>query len=224
MDDIRLLIADSKPDTRQAVSKCALNEGYSIDEVADGITAVKLFRRNDYDIAVIDSDLKELDGYNVCYQLRKISDLPVLAVGANDEDIKLSFYNIGVDDFIVRPFFMSELLAKIRVLLRRTKGLKSAMPRVICCNEIHIDTLSRVVYKNDKEVRLTPKEYQLLMFLSQNPNRALSREVLLNEVWGIDFMGSDRTVDTHIKTLRENLKPYHRCISTVWGYGYKLEI
>lgn len=224
MDNIQLLVADSRHDSLKAMSDYARGEGYTVDEASDGISAVKLFRRNEYDITVIDSELKELDGHNVCYQLRKVSDVPIIAIGVNDEDKKLSFYNIGVDDYIVRPFFISELFAKIKVLLRRTKGFKSALPRIICCGKIHVDTVSRMVFKDDTEIQLTPKEYELLLFLLQNPNRALSREVLLNEVWGIDFVGSDRTVDTHIKTLRENLKPYHECITTVWGYGYKLQI
>ncbi|MDD3693555.1 MAG: response regulator transcription factor [Oscillospiraceae bacterium] len=225
MDNIRLLIAENRNGILKSIYDSFVSEGFAVDEATDGIMAIKLFRRNDYAIIVIDSNLPELDSYNVCYQIRKISDVPVIVIGdKTDENTILQFYNIGIDDYLSKPFYLSELIAKIRVLLRRTKGLKSATPRVICCNEIHIDTVSRMVYIEDREIRLTPKEYDLLLFLSQNPNRALSREVLLNEVWGIDFAGSDRTVDTHIKTLRERIKPYHGCIATVWGYGYKLEI
>ncbi|MDD2362338.1 MAG: response regulator transcription factor [Oscillospiraceae bacterium] len=225
MDDIRLLIAESNPDIISSVKDCIDTECYYIDLVPNGIAAIKSFRRNSYDLVIIDSHLPELDGYNVCYQIRKVSDIPIIIISSmKKETDKLSFYKIGADDFLVKPISMPELMAKIKVLLRRTVGLKSISPRIILVDQIHIDTVSRVVYIDDKEIQLTPKEYELLLYLSQNPNRALSREVLLNEVWGVDFIGSDRTVDTHIKTLRDSLKPYHQCISTVWGYGYKLEL
>ncbi|MDD3832414.1 MAG: response regulator transcription factor [Oscillospiraceae bacterium] len=225
MDDIRLLFAESNPDIICSLKDCIDTEGYYADLVPNGIAAIKSFRRTNYDLIIIDSHLPELDGYNVCYQIRKVSDIPIIIISSMKEETeKLSFYKIGADDFLVKPVSMSELMAKIKVLLRRTSSLKSVLSRIISVGQIQIDTVSRMVYINENEVQLTPKEYELLVFLSQNPNRALSREVLLNEVWGIDFLGSDRTVDTHIKTLRDSLKPYHQCIATVWGYGYKFEI
>ena len=222
MDDIRLLLADHDPETINRIKECIEAEGFSVDMAANGIAAIKLFRRNIYDLILIDTHLPELDGFHVCYQIRKVSDVPIIIISTikNEED-KLSFYSIGVDDFIVKPLSPAELLARIKVLLRRTAGFKNISPRILSFDKIHIDTISRMVYIDEKEVQLTPKEYDLLTFMSRNPNRALSREVLLNEVWGVDFLGSDRTIDTHIKTLRENLKPYHNCIVTVWGYGYK---
>ena len=120
-----------------------------------------------------------------------------------------------------KPFSSAELLARIRVFIHRTRGTKLSSQTKIACNGLLIDTSSHTVFVDDSVVKLTPKEYELLHFLSQNPNKAFSREMLLNEVWGYEFSGTDRTIDTHIKMLRENIKPYDLCIATVWGFGYK---
>lgn len=222
MNDIRLLIADQDSAVRSAIKKMATAQGYLFDEAADGIAALKLFRRHDYNIIILDTDLPELDGRNVCRQIRKVSDAPILIVSAKcSEQDKLNAFELGVDDYIAKPFSAPELLARIKVFLYRSGGLNRVTPAKITFSGLFIDTISRAVYIDDSAVQLTPKEYDLLFFLSQNPNKAFSRETLLNEVWGYDFTGSDRTVDTHIKTLRENIKPYDTFIVTVWGFGYK---
>ncbi len=222
MNDIRLLIADQDSAVRSAIKKMATAQGYLFDEAADGIAALKLFRRHDYNIIILDTDLPELDGRNVCRQIRKVSDAPILIVSAKyGEQDKLNAFELGVDDYIAKPFSAPELLARIKVFLYRSGGLNRVTPAKITFSGLFIDTISRAVYIDDSAVQLTPKEYDLLFFLSQNPNKAFSRETLLNEVWGYDFTGSDRTVDTHIKTLRENIKPYDTFIVTVWGFGYK---
>lgn len=222
MNDIRLLIADQDSAVRSAIKKMATAQGYLFDEAADGIAALKLFRRHDYNIIILDTDLPELDGRNVCRQIRKVSDAPILIVSAKcGEQDKLNAFELGVDDYIAKPFSAPELLARIKVFLYRSGGLNRVTPAKITFSGLFIDTISRAVYIDDGAVQLTPKEYDLLFFLSQNPNKAFSRETLLNEVWGYDFTGSDRTVDTHIKTLRENIKPYDTFIVTVWGFGYK---
>ncbi len=222
MDDIRLLIVDRDEAVRSTIKQMAVSHEYSFDEAADGIAALKLFFRHDYDIVVIDPDLPELDGRNVCRQIRKVSDVPILitCVRCNVED-RLSAFELGADDYITKPFFPQELFLRIKVFLHRTGNLARSVPAKITFGGLFIDTLSRTVYVDDSVVQLTPKEYNLLFFLSHNPNKAFSRETLLNEVWGYDFTGSDRTVDTHIKTLRENIKPYDSSIVTVWGFGYK---
>ena len=220
MNDIRLLIVDHDRNVRDEIKKIAIAQRYSFDEAADGITAIKLFRRHDYSIVLLDTDLPELDGRNVCRQIRKISDIPILVISARcSEQDKLCAFELGADDYIIKPFSPPELLARIRVFLYRT-GMKT-MPTKITFNGLFIDTISRAVYVDDNTVQLTPKEYDLLYYLSQNPNKALSREALLNAVWGYEFTGSDRTVDTHIRSLRDNIKPYDTFIVTVWGFGYK---
>ncbi len=220
--DIRLLIVDANSTVRGEIRQAAASQGYSYDEAADGIAALKLFRRNDYSLVIMDTDLPELDGRNVCRQIRKASDIPILFISSRtSEQDKLCAFDIGADDFIVKPFYPREVLARIKVFLYRTGGNTKSMPSKITFNGLFINTISREVTVDDKPVSLTPKEYDLLCFLSQNPNKAYSREALLNEVWGYCFTGSDRTIDTHIRSLRDNIRPYDSYIVTVWGFGYK---
>jgi DNA-binding response OmpR family regulator len=225
MDEIRLLIADKDESARNQIKTMAENSGYASDVALDGVAAIKLFRRRDYHIIVMDTDLPVLDGWNVCRQIRKMSDVPIIIVSSQcGEHDKLLAFEAGVDDYLYKPFSSKELAARIKVFLNRSKGIKSTSQTKIACSGLVIDTSSRTVLVDDSTVKLTPKEYDLLYFLSKNPNQAFSREMLLNEVWGYEFSGSDRTVDTHIKTLRESIKPYESCIVTVWGFGYKLII
>ncbi|MEL4105603.1 response regulator transcription factor [Oscillospiraceae bacterium WX1] len=225
MSDIRLLIVDRDEHARMLVKKLAENSGYTADTASDGVTAVKLFRRYDYQLVVMDTELPSLDGWNVCRQIRKLSDVPVIIVSAlNGENDKLMAFDAGADDYLCKPYSQQELLARIRVFIYRCAGLKTPPRTKITYTGLYIDTASRAVFVNDAVVKLTPKEYDLLYFMSQNPNKAFSREMLLNEVWGYEFIGSDRTVDTHIKMLRDNLKPYDAYIVTVWGFGYKFVV
>ncbi len=222
MRDIRLLIVDREESARNQIKKLTEEAGYLYDAAIDGIMAIKLFRRHDYHMIVMDTDLPILDGWNVCRQIRKVSEVPIIIVSANSaERDKLLCFELGADDYVCKPFSSPELLARIKVHLYRSQGIKSAEPSKITFSGLYIDTISHSVSVDDHAVKLTPKEYDLLYFLSQNPNKAYSRENLLNEVWGYEFSGSDRTVDTHIKTLRENIKPYDSYIVTVWGFGYK---
>jgi DNA-binding response OmpR family regulator len=222
MSDIRLLIVDEDNSVRSVIKEYAAKDDFSVDEAADGITALKFFRRNEYNIIILDTALPELDGRNVCRQIRKISDVPIIFISSEiDEDDILSSFEAGADDYVTKPFFASELMARVKVFLHRSSGQKLDSTRRISANGVLADTVSRVVYVDEKAVKLTPKEYDLLLFLMRNPNKAFSRDALLNEVWGNDFFVSDRTIDTYIKALRENLKPYQHYIATVWGFGYK---
>ena len=225
MEDVRLLIVDYDAVFRNMMKDFIVSRSYLVDEAADGIAAIKLFRRNDYHLIVIDTAIPELEAPIVCSQIRKVSDVPIIITGAKGEkEEKLSYYELGVDDFIIKPFSCEELMARIKVFLRRTNGLKNIPSHTVFSNGIHIDTLSRSVTIHDRPISLSPKEYDLLVFLMQNPNKAFSRETLLNEVWGRDFCGLDRTVDTHIKTLREGIRPCQNCIATIWGFGYKYTV
>lgn len=225
MDNIRLLVVDRENAVRNAIKKKAASEGYTCDEAGDGISALKLFKRIDYNLVILDTELPELDGRNVCRQIRKVSNMPIIILTArNEENDRLACFELGVDDYITKPFSPAELMARIKVFLYRSGGFIKTPPRRISFGGLLIDTSSRAVYIDDKMVRLTPKEYDLLYFFSQNPNKAFSRDMLLNEVWGFDFIGMDRTVDSHIKTLRESIRPYNRYIVTVWGFGYKFAI
>jgi DNA-binding response OmpR family regulator len=220
MKEVRILIAAPDAQIRGRVKTHIEYEGLFADEAADGISALKLFRRHEYSIIIIDSDLPELDAWNVCRQIRKSSDVPIIIVsGRNDEDEKLSFFDIGADDFIAKPFSGKMIMAYIRIILRRSTG-SGYSPRKLIFDGLCIDTISRTVYVDGDMVELTPKEFNLLLFFMQNPHKALSREAILHDVWGEDFFGTDRTVDTHVKMLREHIKPYDKLIDTVWGVGY----
>lgn len=225
MESIRLLIADGDSNMRSAIIKKAIAEGFLCDDASDGIAALKLFRRHDYSLIIMDTQLPELDGKNVCRQIRKTSDIPILIVSAlNREEDRLAVFDLGADDYVTKPFSMPELMARIRVFLHRSSELQRLQTRRITFSGLSIDTVSHTVEVDEKTVPMPPKEYELLYFLSQNPEKAFSREMLLNEVWGYDFTGSDRTVDTHIKALREYIRPYDRLIVTVWGFGYKFNV
>jgi DNA-binding response OmpR family regulator len=221
MNEVRLLIIDPDSDIRTHIKTHAATEGFISHEAGDGIAALKLFRHNDYSIVIMETQLPELDAWHVCRQIRKSTELPIIMLSKlKDEAEALSFYDIGIDDFVYKPFSYKELMARLHVVLRHSAHQNAYTPRRIIYDGLCIDTVSRLVYADGETVMLTPKEYSLLLYLVQNPNRALSRETILNEVWGEDFYGTDRTVDTHIKSLRESIKPYQKFIETVWGYGY----
>lgn len=223
MDEIKLLIVDNDPDVRRIVKAYAADEGYSCDEAADGISALKMFKRIDYQLIVLNTDLPELDGINVCRQIRKSSDILLIVISEKkDEKAKLSAFEAGADDYVIKPFSLLELMARVKVFLRRNSG--QSVNHKFNFGGLLIDTVSHSVHIDDKAMQLTPKEYGLLVFFTHHPNRAFSREILLNEVWGTDFTGFDRTVDTHVKKLRDLIHPYQDFIETVWGFGYKFVI
>ena len=219
MSEVRLLVADREADVRATIKTHAALENFVTDEATDGISALKLFRRHDYHIIILDAFLPELGTWHVCRQIRKSHDTPIIILSRqSDEDDKLSFFNVGIDDFINKPFSTKELVARIHVELRHSGHTYT--PRRIVCEGLCIDTVSHTVHIDGSVVMLSPKEYKLLVFLAQNQNQAMSRETIIRSVWGHDFYGTDRTVDTHIKTLRESIKPYQQLIDTVWGFGY----
>lgn len=219
---VRILVADGSEQVRNEVRDILLSEGYEADFISDGITAIKYLRRYDYDLVVLDMNLPELDGKSVSRQLRKMADIPYVFLSEKaDEESVLQGYALGAEDYVVKPLSPKELLARLRVILRRRAGQEKQTIRNLVFGPIHIDTISHTVYVDDQIIILTPKEYELLVLLAKNPNQAFSREMLLNEIWGHDYYGTDRTVDTHIKTLREALKPHHQCIVTIRGFGYK---
>ena len=221
MGETRLLIVDREPETRAKIKTHATLEGFASDEATDGITALKQFRRKDYTLIVLSADCEELDAWQVCRQIRKSTGTPIIVLSVrSDEQQKLSFFDLGVDDFVTKPFSCKVLMARIHVILRRNAAYTKRTPSRIVYKGLSIDAAAHTVYVDGESVMLTPKEYKLLVFLAQNPNKAMSREMILKNVWGEDFFGTDRTVDTHIKMLRETLRPYQSYIETVWGFGY----
>lgn len=219
---MKLLLATSEPSEQDKIIVEAAKHGFEIDAVTDGITAIKFFRRKQYSLAIIDGHLLELDGLIVCRQFRKTSAIPIVILSSKSREFdRLAAFEAGADDYVLKPYFATELFARVKAILKRC-GSGMNMP-VINVGGIAIHTDSRAVYVDERVIALTPKEYELLLFLSQNINIALSRDTILLRVWGEDFEGVDRTVDSHIKALRANIKPYDNMIVSVWGYGYKLE-
>jgi len=219
---VRILIADGDARIRNEIKEHFNNEGYDVDLVSDGITAIKHYRRYEYQLSIIAAVLPELDGINVCRQFKKMSDSPFVLISEDDdEESVLEGYALGAEDYIVKPFSVRELLARVNVILRRRIGKESLPVRNLVYEGLVIDTFSHDVYVDERKVILTPKEYELLVMLAKSPEKAFSRRMLIDTIWGYDYYGTDRTVDTHIKTLREALKPRHYYITTVRGFGYK---
>lgn len=222
MEKVRILVADGNDRIRDEIKEILIGEGYEVDPAPDGISVIKHFRRYDYDLIILEIALPELDGKSVSRQLRKMADVPFIFLSdKSDEESVLQGYNLGAEDYITKPYSKKEFLARVKVILRRRAGKEKQIARNLVFGPLYIDIISRVVFIEDQKITLTPKEYELLVLMAKNPNRAFSRGMLLNEIWGYDYCGTDRTVDTHIKTLREALKPHQHCISTVRGFGYK---
>ncbi|MCX7842116.1 MAG: response regulator transcription factor [Clostridia bacterium] len=226
MDAERILIADDEDRIRQMLKEYLSPHGYAIDEAADGTEALDLFKKYNYSIIILDIMMPKLDGWTVCREIRKSSQVPVIMLSARGEEYdKLFGFELGVDDYVVKPFSPKELLARVKAIIRRSSNADKpeSHKNSISYEGLAIDFNSRNVTADGKLLSLTPKEYELLSFFARNPDRVFSRDQLLNEVWGYDFFGDHRTVDTHIKMLRESLGHYRKFIITVWGTGYKFE-
>ena len=201
-------------------------EGNQAFEAADGMEAVRMCRDNDYDIILMDVMMPKLDGFSAVKEIRKTKDTPVIMLSARGEEYdKLFGFEIGVDDYVTKPFSPKEVMARINaVTKRRSAGAEEAKTDVYKFEGLTIDMAGRNVYVDGEKAELTPKEYEILFYFVKNKGIALTREKLLMDVWGFDFYGDDRTVDTHIKMLRSNLKQYRKFIVTLRGLGYKFEV
>ena len=194
-------------------------------EASDGKQALDLFKKNQVDIVILDIMLPEIDGWTVCREIRRTSNVPIMLLTARGEEFdKLFGFELGADDYLVKPFSPKELIARVKALLRRSEIKNSDSVSYLQIGEIKINRLSREVTVCGKEINLTNKEYELLYFLADHPKIVFTREQLLLKVWGYEQYGDPRTVDTHVKKLREKLGPYSSCINTMWGVGYKLEV
>ena len=223
---MRVLVVDDEEKIRNVIKEYAEFEGYEIDEAADGMEAIAKCKTQDYDIIIMDVMIPKLDGFSSIKEIRKIKNIPVIMLSARGEEYdKLFGFEIGVDDYVVKPFSPKELMARINAVITRSKanGTSNAVQEKYVFEGLEIDMLGRNVYVDGVKKDLTPKEYELLQYFVVNKNIALSREKILNEVWGYDFFGEDRTVDTHVKMLRNNLGKYRDKIVTVRGMGYKFE-
>lgn len=223
----KILIVDDEEKIREVLAEYAEFEGFESDQATDGMEAVNKCKNNDYDIILMDIMMPKLDGYSAVKEIRKFKDIPVIMLSARGEEYdKLFGFEIGADDYVVKPFSPKEVMARVNAVLKRnnqSKNNKNANSAVKF-EGLEIDMLGRNVFVDGQKAELTPKEYELLFYMVNNKGIALSREKLLSDVWGYDFYGDDRTVDTHIKMLRSNLKEYRKFIVTLRGMGYKFEV
>lgn len=220
----KILVVDDEPKIREVIKEYAQFNNFEVDEADDGIVAVNMCKENSYDLVVMDIMMPKLDGYTACKEIRKTSDTPVIMLSARGEEYdKLFGFELGIDDYVVKPFSPKELMARINAVIARNKAKDKAIKDSVKFGGLEVNMTSRTVTVDGKKLDLTPKEYDLLFYLIQNKNIALSREKLLSDIWGYDFFGDDRTIDTHIKNLRGNLGPYRDFIVTLRGVGYKFD-
>ena len=223
---MKILIVDDEEMIRGALKEYVEFEGNEAFEAADGMEAVKMCKDNDYDVVLMDVMMPRLDGFSAVKEIRKFKDVPVIMLSARGEEYdKLFGFEIGADDYVTKPFSPKEVMARINaVTKRRAAGNSENGNEILKFEGLEIDMAGRNVYVDGEKAELTPKEYELLFYLVRNKGIALTREKLLYDVWGFDFYGDDRTVDTHIKMLRGNLKDYRKFIVTLRGLGYKFEV
>lgn len=222
MGDImrKILIVDDEEKIRDVLREYAEFEGYEVAEADDGFKAIEMARRYDFSIIIMDIMMPKLDGFSAVKEIRKFSDVPVLMLSARSEEYdKLFGFELGIDDYVVKPFSPKEVMARINAIL--TRSIREDSIDILTFKGLKIDLSGREVYIDDNKVNLTPKEFEVLVYLATNKNKAITRETLLSEIWGYEFYGDDRTIDTHIKMLRNNLGKYRDYIETVRSVGYK---
>ena len=218
---MKVLVVDDEELIRNVIKEYCLIDNYEVIEASNGLEAIEMVKEhNDIDIIILDVMMPKLDGFSAFTRIREIRSIPTIILSARNEEFdKLIGFDLGIDDYVTKPFSPKELMARVKAVLKRSLNTDNFV-----YSDLVIDYLGHTVKINGKEVKLTPKEYELLVYFSKNPNIALSREQLLSKIWGYDFYGDDRTVDTHIKTLRNNLGKYRDLITTVRGMGYKFAI
>lgn len=220
-----ILIVDDEDRIREILNEYATFEGHTTDMAVDGMEAVAKARENKYDIIIMDAMMPRLDGFSAIKEIRKSSQVPIIMLSARGEEYdKLHGFETGADDYVVKPFSPKEVMARVTAILRRGKETTEKNKDRVASGGLEIDFAGRNVFIDGERATLTPKEYELLFFLARNNGIAFTREKLLSEVWGFDFYGDDRTVDTHIKMLRQSLGKYRDKVVTLRGLGYKIEL
>ena len=221
---MKILVVDDEKTLVKGIKFNLENEGYEVECAYDGAAAVELARNNRFDLLILDVMMPEVDGLEACMRIREFSNVPIIMLTAKSEDAdKLMGFECGADDYLTKPFNILELKARVRALLRRAAGVQRQQGSVLTAGDLSLNTVERVAIRGGKTVDLTAKEYDLIELLMRNPRRVYSRENLMNVVWGYTYAGDYRTVDVHIRRLREKLEqdpaePEH--IMTKWGVGY----
>ena len=223
-----LLVVDDEAKIRMLIRKYAEFEGHTVTEAENGMEAVELCRKDPkrYDLIIMDVMMPELDGFSAVAEIRKVSQAPVLMLSARGEEYdRIHGFELGVDDYVVKPFSPKELMMRVNAIMNRVRPQEEDQHRnTVSFQGLTIDFDARIVTVDGQRAELSPKEYDLLVYLVQNKNIALTREMLITNVWGYDFYGDDRTLDTHIKLLRKSLGPYSKFIVTLRGVGYRFEV
>lgn len=220
-----ILVVDDEEQIRKIIKKYADFEGYQVSEAVDGMEAVEICRSRHFDLIIMDVMMPELDGFSACREIRKFCSTPILMLSARGEEYdRIHGFETGVDDYVVKPFSPRELMMRVQAILKRSGAVSPENSKEIYQFEgLTVDITGRIVTIDGQKADLSPKEYDLLFYLVRNRNIALSRESLITNVWGYDFYGDDRTLDTHIKLLRKSLGPYSKFIVTLRGVGYRFE-
>ena len=225
-----VLVVDDEARIRSIIKKYAEFEGYTVTEAADGMEAVRLCRTQSFDIVIMDIMMPELDGFSACREIRKTSSIPIIMLSARGEEYdRINGFELGVDDYVAKPFSPKELMLRIEAIMKRVrknysgKEKKENVVISIDNGRLRADVTARLVFIDGERVDMSPKEYDLFFYMLENRNVALSRERLISDVWGYDFFGDIRTLDTHIKLLRKSLGRYASLIATLRGVGYRFE-
>ena len=220
----KILVVDDEEKIRSIIRKYGEFEGYEVSEAHDGMDAIEKVKANgDYDVIIMDVMMPELDGFSACSEIKKIKDIPVIMLSARGEEYdRIHGFEAGVDDYVVKPFSPKELMMRINVVTSRSRT-EEAAAEIFKFEGLEVNFTARTVSIDGKRIDMSPKEYELLFYLVRNKNIALERERLITEVWGYDYYGDDRTLDTHIKLLRNSLGEYRKLLVTLRGVGYRFE-
>ncbi len=218
----KLLIVDDEKNIREMIKKYAVYENYDFIEAENGMDAIEKCRNNDVDLVIMDAMMPELDGFSACGEIRKFSKVPILMLSARGEEYdRIHGFELGIDDYVVKPFSPKELMMRIAAILKRYANYDDK--EIFKYNGLEVNFTGRIVKIDGERIDMSPKEYELLFYMVKNKDIALTREQLISEVWGYDFYGDDRTLDTHIKLLRKRLQDYSTTIVTLRGVGYRFE-
>jgi len=219
-----LLIVDDESRIRSLIAKYAAFEGYDTEEAENGMQAVEMCREKHYDLIIMDVMMPELDGFSAVREIRKTDNVPVIMLSARGEEYdRIHGFELGIDDYVVKPFSPKELMMRVAAVLKRGGAAEPRAEDTVTLGDLTVDFAARRVLVEGRELDLSPKEYDLLFYMVRNRGIALTRERLISEVWGYDFFGDDRTLDTHIKLLRKELGPCADKITTLRGVGYRFE-
>ena len=220
----KILVVDDEFRIREIIKKYANFEGHKVTEAVDGMSAIEICNKETFDIIIMDVMMPELDGFSACKEIRKHCNTPIIMLSARGEEYdKIHGFELGIDDYVVKPFSPKELMMRVNAVLKRSNGADTPSQDVFKYENLVVDFTARIVTVNGKIVDMTPKEYELFFYMVKNKGIALTREKLISEVWGYDFFGDDRTLDTHIKLLRKSLGEYSKCIVTLRGVGYRFD-